>query len=95
MDYLDTLIEKDRYETYRARKTILEDLMERTFKVLNSSTDPEEIKSEANKLVDYRLQLIDVNDYLKNNKNRSEEVALQSGFFVQHLCNTVKISMIF
>lgn len=50
--------------------------MERTFKVLNSSTDPEEIKSEANKLVDYRLQLIDVNDYLKNNKNRSEEVAL-------------------
>ena len=76
MDYLDTLIEKYRYETYRARKTILEDLMERTFKVLNSSTDPEEIKSEANKLVDYRLQLIDVNDYLKNNKNRSEEVAL-------------------
>lgn len=76
MDYLDTLIEKDRYETYRARKTILEDLMEQTFKVLNSSTDPEEIKSEANKLVDYRLQLIDVNDYLKNNKNRSEEVAL-------------------
>ena len=76
MDYLDTLIKKDRYETYRARKTILEDLMERTFKVLNSSTDPKEIKSEANKLVDYRLQLIDVNDYLKNNKNRSEEVAL-------------------
>lgn len=76
MDYLDTLIEKDRYETYRARKAILEDLMEQTFKVLNSSTDPEEIKSEANKLVDYRLQLIDVNDYLKNNKNRSEEVAL-------------------
>lgn len=74
MDYLDTLIEKDRYETYRARKAILEDLMEQTFKVLNSSTDPEEIKSEANKLVDYRLQLIDVNDYLKNNKNRSEEV---------------------
>lgn len=76
MDYLDTLIEKDRYETYRARKAILEDLMERAFKALNSSTDPEEIKSEANKLVDYRLQLIDVNDYLKNNKNRSEEVAL-------------------
>lgn len=76
MDYLDTLIEKDRYETYRARKAILEDLIYRTFKVLNSSTDPEEIKSEANKLVDYRLQLIDVNDYLKNNKNRSEEVAL-------------------
>ena len=76
MDYLDPLIEKDRYETYRARKAILEDLMEQTFKVLNSSTDPKEIKSEANKLVDYRLQLIDVNDYLKNNKNRSEEVAL-------------------
>ena len=76
MDYLDTLIEKDRYETYRARKAILEDLMEQTFKVLNSSTDAKEIKSEANKLVDYRLQLIDVNDYLKNNKNRSEEVAL-------------------
>ena len=76
MDYLDTLIEKDRYETYRARKAILEDLMERTFKVLNSSTDPEEIKSETNKLVDYRLQLIDVNDYLENNKNHSEEVAL-------------------
>lgn len=76
MDYLDTLIEKDRYETYRARKAILEDLMERTFKVLNSSTDPEEIKSEANKLVDYRLQLIGVNDYLKNNKNRSEEASL-------------------
>lgn len=65
MDYLDTLIEKDRYETYRARKAILEDLMEQTFKVLNSSTDPEEIKSEANKLVDYRLQLIDVNKHLE------------------------------
>lgn len=81
MDYLDTLIEKDRYETYRARKAILEDLMERIFKVLNSSTDPEEIKSEANKLVDYRLQLIDVNDYLKNNKSRSKEQLLQSGFY--------------
>ena len=66
MDYLNTLIEKDRHETYLARKNILEDLIEQTFKILKSSTDSDEIKEEAEKLVDYRLQLIDVNKHLHN-----------------------------
>ncbi|AUI74607.1 hypothetical protein DM469_02525 [Lactobacillus helveticus] len=65
MDYLNRLIEKDRYETYLTRKNILEDLIEQTFKILKSSTDSNEVKEEAKKIVDYRLQLIDVNEYLK------------------------------
>lgn len=65
MDYLNTLIEKDRHETYLTRKNILEDLIEQTFKILKSSTDSDEIKEEAEKLVDYRLQLIDVNKHLE------------------------------
>lgn len=67
MDYLYTLIEKDRHETYLTRRNILEDLIEQTFKILKSSTDSDEIKKEAEKLVDYRLQLIDVNKYLEQN----------------------------
>lgn len=47
MDYLNGLIEKDRYETYLTRKNILEDLIEQTFKILKSSTDSNEIKEEA------------------------------------------------
>ena len=66
MDYLDSLIEKDRKDTYRARQTILKDLMDNTFKILSSSNDPTEIKDQANKLVEYRLQLIDVNKNLEN-----------------------------
>ena len=65
MDYLNRLIEKDRYETYLTRKNILEDLIEQTFKILKSSTDSNEVKEEAKKIVDYRLQLIDVNEYLE------------------------------
>ena len=68
MDYLNRLIEKDRYETYLTRKNILEDLIEQTFKILKSSTDSNEVKEEAKKIVDYRLQLIDVNEYLEKNK---------------------------
>jgi len=68
MDYLKRLIEKDRYETYLTRKNILEDLIEQTFKILKSSTDSNEVKEEAKKIVDYRLQLIDVNEYLKKSK---------------------------
>ncbi|QLL74325.1 hypothetical protein [Lactobacillus crispatus] len=68
MDYLNRLIEKDRYETYLTRKNILEDLIEQTFKILKSSTDSNEVKEEAKKIVDYRLQLIDVNEYLKKSK---------------------------
>ena len=68
MDYLNGLIEKDRYETYLTRKNILEDLIEQTFKILKSSTDSNEIKEEAKKLVNYRLQLIDVNEYLEKSK---------------------------
>lgn len=68
MDYLNGLIEKDRYETYLTRKNILEDLIEQTFKILKSSTDSNEVKEEAKKIVDYRLQLIDVNEYLKKSK---------------------------
>ncbi len=68
MDYLNTLIEKDRYETYLTRKNILEDLIEQTFKILKSSTDSNEVKEEAKKIVDYRLQLIDVNEYLEKSK---------------------------
>ena len=49
MDYLNTLIEKDRHETYLTRKNILEDLIEQTFKILKSSTDSDEIKEEAEK----------------------------------------------
>ena len=65
MDYLNRLIEKDRYETYLTRKNILEDLIEQTFKILKSSTDSNEVKEEAK---DYRLQLIDVNEYLEKSK---------------------------
>lgn len=68
MDYLNRLIEKDRYETYLTRKNILEDLIEQTFKILKSSTDSNEVKEEAKKIVDYRLQLIDVNEYLEKSK---------------------------
>ncbi len=68
MDYLNRLIEKDRYETYLTRKNILEDLIEQTFKILKSSTDSNEVKEEAKKLVNYRLQLIDVNEYLEKSK---------------------------
>lgn len=68
MDYLNGLIEKDRYETYLTRKNILEDLIEQTFKIPKSSTDSNEIKEEAKKLVNYRLQLIDVNEYLEKSK---------------------------
>lgn len=68
MDYLNRLIEKDRYETYLTRKNILEDLIEQTFKILKSSTDSNEVKEEAKKIADYRLQLIDVNEYLKKSK---------------------------
>ncbi|MDK6376781.1 hypothetical protein [Lactobacillus crispatus] len=68
MDYLNRLIEKDRYETYLTRKNILEDLIEQTFKILKSSTDSNEVKEEAEKLVNYRLQLIDVNEYLEKSK---------------------------
>lgn len=68
MDYLNRLIEKDRYETYLTRKSILEDLIEQTFKILKSSTDSNEVKEEAKKIVDYRLQLIDVNEYLEKSK---------------------------
>lgn len=68
MDYLNGLIEKDRYETYLTRKNILEDLIEQTFKILKSSTDSNEVKEEAEKLVNYRLQLIDVNEYLEKSK---------------------------
>lgn len=68
MDYLNGLIEKDRYETYLTRKNILEDLIEQTFKILKSSTDSNEIKEKAKKLVNYRLQLIDVNEYLEKSK---------------------------
>ena len=68
MDYLNRLIEKDRYETYLTRKNILEDLIEQTFKILKSSTESNEVKEEAKKIVDYRLQLIDVNEYLKKSK---------------------------
>lgn len=80
MDYLNGLIEKDRYETYLTRKNILEDLIEQTFKILKSSTDSNEIKEEAKKLVNYRLQLIDVNEYLEKSKqwftiaNRKEAI---------------------
>lgn len=62
MDYLDALIEKDRQETYRARKILLEDLIEGSIKTIKTSNDTEEIKHEAINLVDYRLQLIDVLD---------------------------------
>lgn len=62
MDYLDALIEKDRQETYRARKMLLEDLIEGSIKTIKTSNDTEEIKHEAVNLVDYRLQLIDVLD---------------------------------
>ena len=68
MDYLNGKKEKDRYETYLTRKNILEDLIEQTFKILKSSTDSNEVKEEAKKIVDYRLQLIDVNEYLKKSK---------------------------
>lgn len=68
MDYLNRLIEKDRYETYLTRKNILEDLIEQTFKILKSSTDSNEVREEAEKLVNYRLQLIDVNEYLEKSK---------------------------
>lgn len=68
MDYLNRLIEKDRYKTYLTRKNILEDLIEQTFKILKSSTDSNEVKEEAKKIVDYRLQLIDVNEYLEKSK---------------------------
>ena len=68
MDYLNRLIEKDRYETYLTRKNILEDLIEQTFKILKSSTDSNEVKEEAKKIVDYRLQLIDENEYLEKSK---------------------------
>ena len=68
MDYLNRLIEKDRYETYLTRKNILEDLIEQTFKIIKSSTDSNEVKEEAKKIVDYRLQLIDVNEYLEKSK---------------------------
>lgn len=80
MDYLNGLIEKDRYETYLTRKNILEDLIEQTFKILKSSTDSNEIKEKAKKLVNYRLQLIDVNEYLEKSKqwftiaNRKEAI---------------------
>lgn len=68
MDYLNRLIGKDRYETYLTRKNILEDLIEQTFKILKSSTDSNEVREEAEKLVNYRLQLIDVNEYLEKSK---------------------------
>ncbi|AUI73823.1 hypothetical protein DM469_00325 [Lactobacillus helveticus] len=66
MDYLDALIEKDRQGTYRTRKMLLEDLIEGSIKTIKTSNDPEEIKHEAINLVDYRLQLIDVNKNLEN-----------------------------
>ena len=62
MDYLDALVEKGRQETYRARKMLLEDLIEGSIKTIKTSNDTEEIKHEAVNLVDYRLQLIDVLD---------------------------------
>lgn len=45
---------------------ILNDLIQETFKIIVESTDPVEIKAEAKKLADYRLQLVDVKNYIKN-----------------------------
>lgn len=66
MDLLNEKIIKDRILTYSTREMILKDLLQTTFKIITESTDSIEIKAEAMKLVDYRLQLIEVQKYLKD-----------------------------
>lgn len=66
MDLLNEKIIKDRILTYQTREKILKDLLQTTFKIITESTDPIEIKEEAMKLVDYRLQLIEVQKYLRD-----------------------------
>ncbi|WP_289761678.1 hypothetical protein [Lactobacillus intestinalis] len=66
MDLLNDKIKKDRIVTYQTREMILKDLLQTTFKIIAESTDPVEIKAEAAKLVDYRLQLIEVQKYLRD-----------------------------
>lgn len=66
MDLLEKNIIKDRIATYQTREMILKDLLKRTFEIIVDSSDPAEIKEQATKLADYRLQLIEVQKYLKN-----------------------------
>lgn len=66
MNLLDKKIMEDRIATYQTREMILNDLIQETFKIIVESTDPVEIKAEAKKLADYRLQLVDVKNYIKN-----------------------------
>lgn len=66
MDLLEENIIKDRIATYQTREMILKDLLQRTFEIIVDSSDPAEIKEQATKLADYRLQLIEVQKYLKN-----------------------------
>lgn len=66
MDLLEENIIKDRIVTYQTREVILKDLLKRTFEIIVDSSDPTEIKEQATKLADYRLQLIEVQKYLKN-----------------------------
>lgn len=44
MDLLNEKINEDRIATYRARKLLLDDLLERTFKIIIESSNPDKIE---------------------------------------------------
>lgn len=81
MDLLNEKIMEDRIATYRTREMILNDLIQGAFKIITESIDPAEIKEEAKNLADYRLQLVEVQSWLKKCSRKCSRSSQPSIFY--------------